>query len=68
MVTILTGLLIPAALPLIGMLMLGNLLRECGVTERLSKGAQNELNNIIVIFLGITVGATASSSAFLTAA
>lgn len=67
-VTILTGLLIPAALPLIGMLMLGNLLRECGVTERLSKGAQNELNNIIVIFLGITVGATASSSAFLTAA
>ncbi len=67
MVTILTGLLIPAALPLIGMLMLGNLLRECGVTERLSKGAQNELNNIVVIFLGITVGATASAAAFLTA-
>ncbi len=67
MVTILTGLLIPAALPLIGMLMLGNLLRECGVTERLSKGAQNELNNIVVIFLGITVGATASAEAFLTA-
>ena len=67
MVTILTGLLIPAALPLIGMLMLGNLLRECGVTERLSKAAQNEWNNMVVIFLGITVGATASAEAFLTA-
>lgn len=66
-VTILTGLLIPASLPLIGMLMLGNLLRECGVTERLSKGARDELNNIVVIFLGITVGATASAQAFISA-
>ncbi|MTI94524.1 MAG: sodium ion-translocating decarboxylase subunit beta [Firmicutes bacterium] len=68
MVTMLTGLLIPAALPLLGMLMLGNLLKECGVTDRLSKSAQNELNNIVVIFLGVTVGATASSSAFLNVA
>jgi len=64
-VTLLTGFLLPASLPLIGMLMLGNLFKECGVTERLSKGVQNELNNIIVIFLGVTVGATAASSEFL---
>jgi carboxybiotin decarboxylase len=65
-VIILTGLLLPAALPLLGMLMLGNLLRECGVTERLSKTAQFELINIVVIFLGITVGAKAEASKFLT--
>ncbi len=65
-VIILTGLLLPAALPLLGMLMFGNLLRESGVTERLSKGAQNELNNIIVIFLGLTVGAKATAVYFLT--
>lgn len=65
-VIILTGLLLPAALPLLGMLMFGNLIRETGVTERLSKGAQNELNNIVVIFLGLTVGAKASASYFLT--
>lgn len=64
-VTILTGLLLPSAVPLIGMLMLGNLFRESGVVERLSKAAQNELNNIIVIFLGTTVGATASAEVFL---
>ena len=64
-VTILCGFLIPAALPLIGMLMLGNLFRECAVTDRLSKSSQNELNNIVVIFLGVTVGATASASQFL---
>ena len=64
-VIILTGLLLPAAIPLLGMLMFGNLLRECGVTERLSKAAQNELNNIVVIFLGITVGANASAAYFL---
>lgn len=67
-VIILTGLLIPASLPLLGMLMLGNLLRECGVTDRLSKTAGNELTNIIVIFLGVTVGATASAGSFLTLA
>lgn len=66
-VTILTGLFTPASLPLLGMLMFGNLLRECGVTERLSKTAQNELNNIIVIFLGTTVGATANAELFLRA-
>ncbi|MDO9535143.1 MAG: sodium ion-translocating decarboxylase subunit beta [Bacillota bacterium] len=65
-VIILTGLFLPAAIPLLGMLMFGNLLRECGVTERLSKTAQNELNNIVVIFLGITVGAKASAGYFLT--
>ncbi len=65
-VIILTGLLLPAALPLLGMLMFGNLIRETGVTERLSKGAQNELNNIVVIFLGLTVGAKASAAYFLT--
>jgi len=65
-VIILTGLLLPAALPLLGMLMFGNLIRETGVTERLSKGAQNELNNIVVIFLGLTVGAKASAEYFLT--
>jgi oxaloacetate decarboxylase beta subunit len=65
-VTILTGFLLPSALPLIGMLMLGNLFRESGVVDRLFKAAQNELNNIIVIFLGVTVGATASADIFLT--
>lgn len=64
-VTILTGLFIPASIPLLGMLMFGNLLKECGVTDRLNKTAQNELNNIIVIFLGITVGAKASAELFL---
>jgi len=66
-VIILTGLLLPSAIPLLGMLMFGNLLRECGVTERLSKTAQNDLNNIVVIFLGLTVGAKASAEYFLTA-
>lgn len=64
-VTVLTGLVIPASIPLLGMLMFGNLLKECGVTDRLSKTVQNELNNIIVIFLGVTVGAKASADAFL---
>jgi oxaloacetate decarboxylase beta subunit len=63
--TLLTGFLLPSAVPLIGMLMLGNLFRESGVVERLFKASQNELNNIIVIFLGVTVGATASADIFL---
>lgn len=58
-------LIIPASAPLIGCLMLGNLLRECGVVERLSKTAQNELVNIVTIFLGLTVGATANAENFL---
>ncbi len=65
-VIILTGLLLPAALPLLGMLMFGSLIRESGVTDRLSKAAQNELNNIVVIFLGLTVGAKATAAYFLT--
>lgn len=65
-VTILVSLLLPSIAPLIGMLMLGNLFRECGVTDRLSKAAQNELNNIVVIFLATSVGATMSAESFLT--
>ena len=65
-VTIVVSLLLPSAAPLIGMLMFGNLLRVSGVTERLSKTAQNELMNIVTIFLGLTVGATTKGSTFLT--
>ena len=65
-VTILVSLLLPSATSLVGALMLGNLVKECGVTERLNKTMQNELMNIVTIFLGITVGATATSSTFLT--
>ena len=65
LVTAFISLLLPPAAPLIGSLMLGNLMRECGVVERLSKTVQNELMNITTIFLGITVGATATASAFL---
>ena len=64
-VTAFVSFLVPAAAPLIGSLMLGNLMRETGVVERLSKTAQNELMNIVTIFLGISVGATATASAFL---
>ena len=64
-VTVFVALLVPSAAPLIGALMLGNLMKESGVTERLSKTAQNELMNIVTIFLGISVGATASADAFL---
>ena len=64
-VTIFVALLVPSAAPLVGCLMLGNLMRECGVTERLSKTVQNELMNIVTIFLGVTVGATATASTFL---
>ncbi len=65
MVTLLCVLLLPSAAPLIGMLMLGNLFKESGVVERLSKTAQNDLMNIITIFLGVTVGATANAETFL---
>ena len=64
-VTIIVSLLLPSAAPLVGMLMLGNLFRESCVVDRLNKCAQNELNNIVVIFLGITVGATATAQTFL---
>ncbi len=66
-VAIFTILLLPSVAPLLGMLMLGNLLRECGVTERLSDTAQNALMNTVTIFLGISVGATTVGSRFLTA-
>lgn len=65
LVTVLVSLILPSAAPLVGMLMLGNLFKESGVTERLSKTAQNELMNIVTIFLGVTVGATANAEAFL---
>ena len=64
-VAILVLLILPSAATLIGCLMLGNLMKESGVVERLSKATQNELNNIVVIFLGTTVGATATAEAFL---
>ena len=64
-VTFVVGLIVPDAVPLVGCLMFGNLLNVCGVTDRLSRTAQNELMNIVTIFLGITVGATASAENFL---
>ncbi len=64
-VTIVTTLILPSAASLIGMLMLGNLFRESLVVDRLSKTAQNELINIVTIFLGVTVGATANAETFL---
>ena len=66
-VLVLIALILPSVVPLLGMLMLGNLFRECGVVERLSDTAQNALNNIIVILLGVTVGATANGESFLKA-
>ena len=64
-VTIFVALLVPSAAPLVGCLMLGNLFRESGRTERLSKTVQNELCNIVTIFLGVSVGATATATTFL---
>ncbi len=64
-VVIICAIVLPSAAPLIGMLMLGNLFKESGVVERISKTAQNELMNIITIFLGVTVGATATGTVFL---
>lgn len=66
-VTIVVALIIPDAVSLVGCLMLGNLLKESGVCDRLAKTAQNELMNIVTIFLGVTVGATATASSFLSA-
>ena len=64
-IAIVISLLLPSAAPLVGCLMLGNLMKECGVVDRLSKTVQNELMNIVVIFLGISVGATATAASFL---
>ena len=65
LVTLVVCMLVPDAAPLVGMLMLGNLMKESGVVDRLVKTAQNELMNIITIFLGVTVGATATAETFL---
>ena len=65
MVTVIVSLLLPDAAALVGMLMLGNLLKESGQTERIAKAAQNELMNIVTIMLGISVGATTSAKTFL---
>ena len=64
-VTIFVSFLVPSAASLVGCLMLGNLMRECGVVDRLSKTVQNELMNIVTIFLGVSVGATATAATFL---
>lgn len=65
LVTIIAGLVAPISVGLVGFLMFGNLLRECGVTERLSKSAQNELANLVTILLGITIGSTMAADKFL---
>ena len=64
-VTILSGIIVPMSVPLVGSLMFGNLLRECGVLERLSKTAQNELANLVTILLGLTIGSTMVAANFL---
>ncbi len=64
-VTAIVALILPDATPLVGFLMLGNLFNVCGVTDRLSKTAQNELCNIVTIFLGVSVGVTADAASFL---
>ena len=65
MITVFVSLLVPSAAPLVASLMLGNLVKESGVADRLSKTMSNELMNIVTIFLGFTVGATATSTTFL---
>lgn len=65
LVTLLAGIIAPVSVALIGMLMFGNLLRECGVLDKLSKSAQNELANLVTIFMGITIGSTITAEAFL---
>jgi len=64
-ITIIAGIIAPSSASLVGLLMFGNLIRECGVLERLSKTAQNELSNIVTILLGITIGATMRFEEFL---
>ena len=64
-ITIIVSLIVPIAAPLIGFLMFGNLIRECGVLDKLSKTAQNELSNLVTLLLGITVGASMRAENFL---
>src|SRR5690606_18803028 len=66
LVTLIAGLVSPEGTALIGALMFGNLIRECGVLERLSNAAQNELSNLVTLLLGITIGATMTADSFLT--
>lgn len=68
MVTVVVSFIVPDAAPLVGMLMLGNLMKESGVVDRICKTAQNELMNIVTIFLGVSVGATATAGSFLSPA
>jgi sodium ion-translocating decarboxylase beta subunit len=65
-ITLIAGILVPNSVPLVGSLMFGNLIRECGVLERLSQAAQNELANLVTLVLGITIGATMKANQFLT--
>jgi len=65
LITIIAGIIAPISVPLVGLLMFGNLIRECGVVERLSKAAQNELANLVTILLGITIGSTMHYEKFL---
>lgn len=64
-ITIVAGILVPMSVPLVGSLMFGNLIRECGVLERLSKTAQNELSNLVTILLGLTIGSTMLGNDFI---
>jgi len=65
-VTIIAGILVPSSVALIGALMFGNLIRECGVMEKLSKAAQNELSNLVTLLIGIAIGGTMDASIFMT--
>lgn len=64
-ITLIVGLIAPKGLPLVGTIMLGNFLRECGVVDRLSKSAQNEIANVVTLLLGLTIGATMSGPTFV---
>jgi len=64
-ITVLGGLIAPKGLPLLGTIMLGNLMRECGVVQRLTKASENEIANIVTLFLGLSIGATMAGGAFL---
>jgi len=64
-VTVISGIIAPSSVALVGLLMFGNLIRECGVLERLSKAAQNELSNLVTLLLGITIGSTMYYESFL---
>lgn len=64
-ITVIAGVLVPMSVPLVGSLMFGNLIRECGVLEKLSKAAQNELSNLVTILLGLTIGSTMVAEKFI---